>query len=562
MVVALLVVQAVSGLYLPNLNADIINDGVVKGDLAYIWRTGGEMVAISLVAAAAAIAAAYLSARVAMAVGRDLRRDVFRAVQGFSVTELNRFGAPSLITRNTNDVQQVQMFVVFALTVIVIAPIMAVGGAAMALHEDVTLSWLVAVAVPLMIGVIGVLMYFALPLFMAMQERIDRVNQVLREQITGIRVVRAFVRAERERERFEDANRALTDTALRVNRIFSAAMPAMFTIFNLSSVAVVWFGGLLVDRGSMPIGNLLAFLTYLIQILFAVMMATMIAIFIPRASACADRIGEVLEVLPSIPGGGDAEPSVKAPPAGFEFRDVGFRYPGAEHAVLNGVSFAGAPGETVAVIGSTGSGKTTVVHLLTRSFDVTSGAVSVGGVDVREQPLQAVLAQIGLVPQKAYLFSGTVAENLRMARADATDQDLWEALEIAQATDFVRELPDGLETRIAQGGTDLSGGQRQRLAIARALVKRPQIYIFDDCFSALDAATDARLRAALAEHTADATVLVVSQRVSTIMSADRIVVLEEGRVEATGTHRELMERAPTYREIVDSQLRGQEAVAS
>ena len=560
-VVSLLLVQSIANLYLPNLNADIINNGVVKGDLAYIWRTGGVMLAITAALGVLAVVGSYFSARVAMAVGRDLRGALFERVQRFSAVEMGRFGAPSLITRNTNDVQQIQMFLVVGLLVLVSAPITAVGGVIMALYENRTLSLLLLVIVPAMAALIGSLLYFAVPLFSVMQVKIDRINQVLREQISGIRVVRAFVRTEQERIRFEAANQDLTRTALRVNRIFTVAMPAMFSIFNLSSVAVIWWGGHLIDSGQMPIGNMTAFLTYLIQILFAVMMATMMAIMIPRASACADRIGEVLDSVPTI-----AEPPSPSRPqvaAGrVEFRNVGFHYPGAEIAVLHDVSFKLEPGRTTAIIGSTGSGKSTIINLTARFFDATAGAVLADGVDVREQSLSSLRESMGLVPQKAYLFSGTVASNLRFGRPEATDEELWAALEIAQAADFVREMTKGLEEEVSQGGTSVSGGQRQRLAIARALVKKPRLYLFDDCFSALDAGTDARLRAALRPATRESAVLIVSQRVSTIMDADEIIVLEDGEVVGAGPHRELLASCPTYREIVDSQLRRDRVAAS
>jgi len=486
---------------------------------------------------------------------------IFERVQRFSAVEMGHFGAPSLITRNTNDVQQIQMFLVVGLLVLVSAPITAVGGVLMALYENRTLSLLLLVIVPAMAAVIGSLLYFAVPLFSVMQVKIDKINQVLREQISGIRVVRAFVRTDQERRRFEAANQDLTRTALRVNRIFTVAMPAMFTIFNLSSVAVIWWGGHLIDSGQMPIGNMTAFLTYLIQILFAVMMATMMAILIPRASACADRIGEVLDSVPTIDD--PAQPRRPQQPAGkVELRRVGFQYPGAESPVLRDVSFKLEPGRTTAIIGSTGSGKSTVVNLVARLFDATAGAVLVDGLDVREQSLATLRESMGLVPQKAYLFSGTIASNLRFGRPEATEEELWRALEIAQAADFVREMSKGLEEPVAQGGTSVSGGQRQRLAIARALVKQPRLYLFDDCFSALDAGTDARLRAALKPATRESSVLIVSQRVSTIMDADEIIVLEDGAVVGAGPHRELLAGCPTYREIVDSQLRRDQVAAS
>ena len=560
LVLALLLGVAVSNLFLPNLTADIINNGVVKGDVSYIWRTGGVMLAITLVVSVVQVVGVYFSSRVAMSVGRDLRASIFERVQSFSAQELNRFGAPSLITRNTNDVQQVQLFLVIALTILASAPMMAVGGVIMALYEDAKLSLLLVVVIPLMAGVIGSLLYFAVPLFRSVQAKIDRINQVLREQITGVRVIRAFVRGRYEQERFETANQDLTATSLRVTRIFALAMPSIMIILNLSSVAVIWFGGHLVDSGAMPIGNLMAFLNYLMLILMAVMMAAMMTIMVPRASACAERIVEVVEAAPSITE--PPEPVTPAARAGLvEFRGVSFSYPGAERPVLRELSLTLRPGETTAIIGSTGSGKSTIVNLLPRFFDVTSGAVLVDGVDVRDQSLDGLREGLGLVPQQAYLFGGTIASNLRLGRPQATDQELWHALDVAQAADFVKAMPGGLEEPVAQGGTTVSGGQRQRLAIARALVKRPRIYVFDDCFSALDAGTDARLRGALRNEVAEATVLIVSQRVSTIRHADHILVVDDGALVGAGTHDELVAGNPTYQEIVDSQLRGAEAIA-
>jgi ATP-binding cassette subfamily B multidrug efflux pump len=559
-VLALLLGVSVSNLYLPNLTADIINNGVVKGDLDYIWRTGGVMLAITLVVSIVQIVAVYFSARVAMSVGRDLRARIFARVQSFSAQEMNRFGAPSLITRNTNDVQQVQLFLVIALTIMASAPMLAVGGVIMALYENARLSLLLVVVIPVMALVISGLLYFAVPLFRALQVKIDRINQVLREQIMGVRVIRAFVRGGYEKERFEVANQDLTATSLKVTRIFALAMPSIMLILNLSSVAVIWFGGHLVDDGSMPIGNLLAFLNYLMLILMAVMMASMMSIMVPRASACAERINEVIDAAPAI-----TDPALAMRPekhtGRVEFRNVGFSYPGAEKAVVRGLSFRLEPGRTTALIGSTGSGKSTIVNLLPRFFDVTSGSVLVDGIDVRKQSLEELRAGIGLVPQQAYLFGATVAENLRLGRPEATEEELWRALEVAQAADFVRAMPNGLQEQIAQGGTTVSGGQRQRLAIARALVSRPRIYIFDDCFSALDAGTDARLRAALKTEVSDATVLIVSQRVSTIRHADTILVLDDGELVGAGTHEQLAAESATYQEIVDSQLRGAEAIA-
>ena len=560
LVLVLLLGTSVANLYLPNLTADIINNGVVKGDIAYIWRTGVMMLGITIVASAVQVVAMFFSSRVAMSVGRDARAAIFARVQDFSAQEMSHFGAPSLITRNTNDVQQVQMFVVIALTMLATAPMTAVGGVIMALYENATLSLLLVVVIPVMAGVIGSLLYFAVPLFRTMQGKIDRINQVLREQITGVRVVRAFVRGEYEQGRFAVANEDLTATALRVTRIFTLAFPSIMVILNLSSIAVIWFGGHLADSGSMPIGNLTAFLTYLMLILMSVLMAAMMTILIPRASASAERIQAVIDSVPAIVD--PAEPVVPDTRTGLvEFRSVTFQYPGAERPVLRDITFEMAPGRTTAIIGSTGSGKTTIVNLVARFFDVSQGAVVVDGVDVRRQSLHELRGSVGLVPQQAYLFSGTVASNLRLGRPEATDEELWEALRIAQAADFVSDMPGKLEEPITQGGTNVSGGQRQRLAIARALVRRPRIYLFDDCFSALDAGTDARLRAALREPTSTATVLIVSQRVSTIMRADRILVLDDGTVVGSGTHDELVTGNETYREIVDSQLRGAEQIA-
>jgi ATP-binding cassette subfamily B protein len=557
LVLGLTVIQAIANLYLPNLNADIINNGVVKGDILYIWRTGEIMLGITLVLGVIAIVAVYWSSIASMGVGRDIRAAIFERVQNFSAREMNRLGTPSLITRNTNDVQQIQLVLQVALTILASAPIMAVGGVIMALREDVKLSALLIVIVPLMAVILGVMLAKAVPLFRSMQVKIDRINQVLREQITGIRVIRAFVRTSYEQQRFETANADLTSTALRVNRIFVLAMPALMGIMNLSTVAVLWFGGQLVDSGQMPIGNLTAFLMYIMQILVAVMMAVAMVILIPRAEASATRIEEVMSTAPSI-----ADPEQPLDPRSatgvVEFRGVSFGYPGGEHPVLNDLSFVLRPGETTAVIGGTGSGKTTLLNLVPRFFDVTTGEVLVDAVDVRRQALERLWGTIGLVPQRAYLFSGTVAENLRFGREDATDAELWHALEVAQARDFVADMPGQLDAPIDQGGTNVSGGQRQRLAIARALVKRPAVYLFDDCFSALDAGTDARLRAALELETRNATVVIVAQRVSTIMHADRIIVLDAGRIVGLGTHAELMSGCDSYREIVESQL-GEEA---
>lgn len=559
LVIALLFAQSIANLYLPELNADIINNGVVKGDLDYIWRTGAVMIVVTLLFGGASVAGAYWGARVAMGFGRDLRSAVFRKVQTFSQVEVNHFGTPSLITRNTNDVQQVQQFIVMALAMMISAPILAIGGAIMALRQDVPLSGMLLVIIPLMGVVIGSILRRAIPQFQAMQLKIDRINLVVRETLSGVRVVRAFVRTRREEQRFDDANQDLTATALRVNRLFSLMMPSLMVIMNLSTVAALWFGAIRVDSGAMPIGNFTAFLQYIIQILFGVMMATIMFVMVPRAAVSSARIQEVLQAEPSV-----RDPEIPvAPPRGagvIEFRDVEFRYPGAEEPVLRGISFTTRPGETTAIVGSTGSGKSTLVNLLTRFYDVTGGAVLLDGVDVRQLRRDDLWSRVGVIAQRALLFSGTVASNLRFGRADAADEDLWRALDTAQGG-FVRDMPGGLDAPISQGGTNVSGGQRQRLAIARALVKRPDVYIFDDSFSALDVKTDARLRAALRREVADATVLVVAQRVATIMRAERIIVLDAGRIVGIGTHGELMTTCPTYREIVESQLAGTEVAA-
>jgi ATP-binding cassette, subfamily B, multidrug efflux pump len=557
-IVVLQLVATIGILYLPTLNADIIDHGVITGDTAYILRTGGIMLAVTVVQILCAGAAVFFSARTAMAVGRDIRASVFDRVQSFSAREVGRFGAPSLITRATNDVQQVQMLVLLSCTLMVAAPIMCLGGVALAVNQDAGLSTLLVVIVPVLAVVISLIVRRMRPLGRAMQERLDTVNRVLREQISGLRVIRAFVRDDYEGRRFGVANAELTDISLRFGRLMALMFPLVLGVVNISSVAVLWFGAHRIDAGQMQIGALTAFLSYLMQILMSVMMATFMFMMIPRAEVCAERIQEVLET-----------PSSLLPPAQpvrslrrhgeLELRNVGFHYPGAEAPVLRGVSLRARPGQTTAIIGSTGSGKTTLISLVPRLADATEGTVLVDGVDVRALDPALLAATVGLVPQKPYLFSGTVATNLRYGDPDATDAELWHALEIAQAKEFVEAMPDGLDTAIAQGGTNVSGGQRQRLAIARALVRRPEIYLFDDSFSALDLATDAHLRAALARETADATVVIVAQRVATIRDADQIIVLDDGEVVGTGTHHELMAANTTYREIVLSQLTEEEA---
>jgi ATP-binding cassette subfamily B protein len=560
LVLLLQLAQTLATLFLPTLNADIIDKGVVLDNTHYILTVGAFMLAITLAQIVCAVGAVYFGAKVAMALGRDVRRGVFSRVQQFSDRDVNHFGTPSLITRTTNDVQQVQMLAIMTFTLLLSAPIMCVGGIILALNQDVRLSSLLLVAVPLL-GVIVLLIISRMrPLFRLMQERIDNINRVLREQIAGVRVIRAFVRDPQEKRRFAASSTELFDVALGAGKLMALMFPSVLLVLNVSTTAVVWFGGHLIADGSMQIGALTAFITYLAQILMSVMMATFMFMLVPRAEVSAERIMEITDTEPSL------APPVTSLPAGpspgrLELRGVEFRYPGAQEPVLHDINLTALPGQTTAIIGGTGSGKTTLVNLLARLIDVTGGSLSVGGVDVRELDPAALSAAIGLIPQKPYLFSGTVATNLRYGNQAATDEELWQALEIAQAKDFVSRMPDGLDARISQGGTNVSGGQRQRLAIARALVHRPSIYVFDDSFSALDYATDARLRSALAREVTGATMIIVAQRVATIRQADQIVVLDAGRIVATGTHAELMDTSETYREIVLSQLTEQEAAA-
>jgi len=562
LVVFLVLVQAITNLYLPDLNADIIDNGVAQGDTAYITRIGGLMLLVALLAGACSIASAYWSAKIAMAFGRDVRSAVFRHVEGFSQSEVNRFGTASLITRNTNDVQQVQMMVVIGLTIMITAPLMGLGGIIMALRQDVPLSGLLAVILPVMGVVIGLLVRRGVPLFRSMQVKLDRINQVMRETLTGVRVIRAFVRTDHEERRFDEANLDLTDVSLRVTRLFALMFPSLFLIMNLSTVLIMYFGGQRVASGAMPIGNLTAFLTYVMQILISVMMATVMSAMIPRAAASSDRIQEVLAVRPAI--GDPSVPVMPAPsgdgarPGRVRFVDVEFRYPGAEQPVLGGISFTASPGQTTAIVGSTGSGKSTVISLIPRFYDVTGGRVEIDGVDIRDMNRADLWRRIGFVPQKAFLFSGSVADNLRFGDEKATDADLWRALETAQAQEFVADMPQGLGAAVSQGGANVSGGQRQRLAIARALTKKAPVLVLDDSFSALDFKTDSQLRAALKRETADTTVIIVAQRVSTIMHADQIVVLDEGTIAGIGTHEQLLASCETYREIVYSQLSAEE----
>ncbi len=553
-VVLLQLAGTIAGLFLPALNADIIDNGVAKADVAYVWQTSVVMLGASLVQVVCSVGAVWFGARIAMGVGRDLREAVLRRVMSFSSREVGQFGAPSLITRNTNDVQQIQQLVLMSAFILVSAPMMLIGGIIMALRQDVGLSWLVAVAVPVLVGAVMLIIRRMVPLFRLNQVRIDNVNRVLREQISGVRVIRAFVREDHERARFGQANAELTDTGLRVGRLMVMMFPIVMLVMNVSTVAVVWFGSLRVDSGEMLIGSVFAYISYLIQILMSVMMATMVAAMVPRASVSAERIGEVLETSTSV-----IAPAAPLTPGAesrgvMQFEAVEFSYPGADSPVLCDITFTARPGTVTAVIGSTGAGKTTLINLMPRLVDPTGGVIRLDGIDLRDLTAEDLWSRVGIVPQKPYLFRGTVASNLRFGNPVATDEQLWEALRIAQADDFVSAMSAGLDSPISQGGTNVSGGQRQRLCIARAIVARPQVYIFDDSFSALDLSTDARLRAALKPVTRDETVIIVAQRISTIIDADQILVLEAGRVVGLGRHDDLVDTCPTYAEIVESQV--------
>ena len=554
-VAALQVISTLAALYLPTVNAAIIDDGVAKGDTQTIMRLGGVMLAVSALQVLCAVAAVYFGSRTGMGFGRDLRWAIFDHVTGFSAHETARFGAPSLLTRTTNDVQQIQLLVQLTCTMLITAPIMCIGGIVMALHQDAGLSWLLLVSVPVLAIANYLIVSRMLPIFRRMQKLIDNINRVLREQLSGIRVVRAFAREPVERERFGEANQAVSDAALGAGRWQALLLPVTTLVINLSSVALIWFGGLRIDAGQMQVGSLIAFLSYFMQILMAVMMATFLLILLPRASVCAERITDVLSTRPTITSPPD--PVTAAPKAGLvRLESATFSYPGADRPVLEDISLTARPGSVTAIVGSTGSGKSTLVSLICRLYDVTAGSVTVDGVDVRDYDIETLWSTVGLVPQRGYLFSGTVADNLRYGKADATDAEMWEALRVASADSFVRAHADGLGMPVAQGGINFSGGQRQRLAIARAVIRRPTIYLFDDAFSALDVHTDTRVRAALRHVSAESTVIVVSQRISTVAEADCIVVVDDGRVVGAGTHEALIAECAQYAEFADSQAVG------
>jgi ATP-binding cassette subfamily B multidrug efflux pump len=565
-VMALVLLQSFCELYLPTLMADIINKGVVKGDIPYIWRIGGFMLVVTAVGAVVSVAASYLSSRTASGFGRDVRSKTFRHVENFSLQEFDQIGTASLITRTTNDITQVQMVLVMMMRLMIMAPMMCIGGLIMAVSKDATLSLVFVGVIPVLGLTIFIIMRQGIPYFRVMQKKIDKLNLVLREGLTGIRVIRSFNRFEHETKRFKEANEDLTQTAIKVNQIMAFMMPMMMLILNFSSLAIIWFGGLRVSNGNMQVGDLMAFLQYAMQIMFSLMMVSMLFVMVPRASASAVRINEVLNTNPVIvnserkrtqSGAAGSDHPVTSH-GRVEFDHVSFRYPGAENAAITDISFHASPGEVTAIIGGTGSGKTTLISLIPRFYDIEEGAVRIDGEDVRDLSLDELRSKIGLVPQKALLFTGTVADNIRYGKTDATDEEVTHAAATAQASEFIIGMPEGFNSPISQGGTNLSGGQKQRLSIARALVRKPCIYLFDDSFSALDFKTDANLRAALKSETTDATVIIVAQRVSTVMDADRIIVLDEGRIVGIGNHRELMGNCSVYREIVSSQLSEEE----
>ncbi len=550
-VAGLQVISTLASLYLPTINAAIIDEGVAVGDTARITHLGLVMLAVTALQVVCAVGAVFFGSRASMGFGRDLRAAMFSHVLGFSAAETARFGTPTLLTRTTNDVQQIQLLVQMTSTMLITAPIMGLGGIAMAIHQDAGLSWLLVISVPILALANGWLVSRLMPIFRTMQRVIDNINRVMREQLSGMRVIRAFAREPLERSRFDEANRALTDTALAAGRWQALMLPVTTLVINLSSVALIWFGGQRIDAGQMQVGSLIAFLAYFMQILYAVLLATFLVVLLPRASACAERITEVLSTAPEITAPQDPAPAPATGAVRVERAD--FRYPGADRAVVQDVSFTAVPGTVTAIVGSTGSGKSTLISLIGRLYDVTAGSIRVDGVDVREFDPEDLWATIGLVPQRGYLFSGTVADNLRYGNASATEDDMWDALRVAAADDFVRADPDGLQMRVAQSGVNFSGGQRQRLAIARAVVRRPAVYLFDDAFSALDVHTDARVRAALREVSSTATVIIVSQRISTVAQADQVIVLDDGRVVGTGTHDTLLKECPTYAQFADSQ---------
>ncbi|RJE88821.1 ABC transporter ATP-binding protein [Paenibacillus sp. 1011MAR3C5] len=560
LVMALILLQSLAELYLPTLMADIVNDGVVKGDTSFIWRMGGYMMGVTIIGTVVAVLASLYASRIASGFGRIVRGKVFSHVESFSMHEFDKIGTASLITRTTNDINQVQQVLMMMLRLMVMAPMMCIGGIIMALYKDAQLTLVLLVALPVLAGAIWLITSKGLPYFKAIQKKLDRLNLVLREGLTGIRVIRSFNRTKHEKGRFEEANRDLMNTAVKVNQIMAVMMPVMMLIMNLSTIAIVWFGGWRIDSGAMGVGDLMAFIQYAMQIMFSLLMFSMIFVMVPRASASAVRIGEVLELQPSVTDSHGAAPASRDVSTGVvEFDNVSFSYPGAERPALSDISFRALPGEVTAIIGGTGSGKSTLIHLIPRFFDAAAGSVQIGGTDVRSLTQEQLRKHIALVPQKAVLFSGSVQDNIRYGKEDATDEEIRQAAGTAQALDFVESMPEGFESVLAQGGTNLSGGQKQRLSIARALVRKPNIYLFDDSFSALDYKTDAKLRAALKEVTTDAAVLIVAQRVSTVMDADRIIVLDEGRITGIGTHRELMEGSEVYREIVASQLSEEES---
>ncbi|PAF29833.1 ABC transporter ATP-binding protein [Paenibacillus sp. 7516] len=556
-ILGLVLLQSLAELYLPTLMADIVNDGIVKGDVPYIWQIGGWMLVIAIGGTACSVLASYLSSRTAGGFAKQLRSRVFRHVENFSLQEFDKLGTASLITRTTNDITQVQNVLTMMLRMMIMAPMMCIGGIFMAVSQDAKLSTIFLVVLPVLAGAIALIGAKGLPLFKQIQKKLDRLNLVLREQLTGIRVVRSFNRGEHERVRFNGANTDLRDASIKVNVLMATLMPVMMLVMNFSMIAILYFGGQRIDSGNMDIGSLIAFIQYAMQIMFSLIMVSIIFVMIPRASASAERINEVLDMQPDL---SDPEQprGMKSLQGTIEFDNVTFRYPGAENAALSGISFTARPGETTAIIGGTGSGKSTLLSLIPRFYDVTEGSVRVNGTDVREISQEDLRAKIGFVPQKAVLFTGTIAENIRHGKDDATMEEIVHAARTAQAENFISEMKDGYDSLIAQGGNNVSGGQKQRLSIARALVRRPEVYIFDDSFSALDFKTDAKLRAALKSETTEAAVLIVAQRVSTVMDADRILVMDEGRIVGSGTHKELLANNEVYREIVSSQLTEEE----